>query len=178
MTAGSGSLDSITGAITANDLADLYCIFIPNPAQFSATTVGTGGTLVDTQLFLFNANGFGVEANDDSVGPRSTLPASALPPAPQAPGIYYLAISDFDQDPVSPGGEIFPDIPFAGVHGPTGPGGGQALTGFNLAILAQGTYTINLTGATFCEVPEPTTVVLLGIGLAGLFIASRHRKKK
>jgi hypothetical protein len=44
----------------------MYAIYIEDPATFSATTVG--GATFDTQLWLFDANGKGVVANDDSGG--------------------------------------------------------------------------------------------------------------
>jgi hypothetical protein len=139
------TLTSITGTIAGTAGADMYriCKLVTGPA--SATTDGTPGTLADTQLFLFNSSGFGIRANDDVVTSfRSTLPSEVL-----SRGIYYLAISGFDADPVSVGGEIFPDAPFTGVFGPTGPGGGSPIVGWS-GSESTGTYTINLTGWYFC----------------------------
>ena len=180
---GTNPLTSITGMIGSTTDADMYLIFISTPAGFSATTVGTPGTLGDTQLFLFSAAGLGVYANDDSSGGgtvRSLLPAGhALSPA--APGLYYLVITGFDRDPTSAGGEIFPDTPFSAVHGPTGPGGAAALTGYNSINGSTGTYTINLTGAGFANgaanIPEPATILLLGSGLMGVAAKIRQRRK-
>lgn len=98
VTVGSGSLDSISGTKTPNE-ADMFRIRILDPAAFSASTVGTTG--FDTQLFLFDASGLGVYANDDDATCgcwQSTLPAGD-PNSPSAPGIYYLAISRYDMDP-------------------------------------------------------------------------------
>src|SRR5262249_38282486 len=50
-------LTAITGIINGNRDADMFQIFISDPSKFSATTVGTPGTLTDSQLFLFDANG-------------------------------------------------------------------------------------------------------------------------
>jgi Ca2+-binding RTX toxin-like protein len=178
---GLGPVDTITGTISSSSDADMYRIGITGGGTFSATTVGTPGTLSDTQLFLFDASGFGVEANDDCPGTgsvRSCLPAGGL--SPSAGGIYYLAISSFDRDPVSPGGLIFPSFPFDGVFGPTGPGGGQAISGWS-GSGGSGTYTIQLTGATFITMGSGGPDVIQGsagpdtiIGLGGNDIIFGH----
>src|SRR5262249_40796971 len=71
--------DAITGTISTTTDVDMYLFYIEEPARFSATTFGTGGTLQDTQLFLFRADGRGVYANDDIslVNRYSTLPAGS-----------------------------------------------------------------------------------------------------
>lgn len=127
VTAGSGPLTSISGVIGPLSFtdADLYRIHIPVSGAFSATTVGTGGTLIDTQLFLFDLAGLGIYGRDDNPGTaRTTLPAGS-PLGPQLAGDFFLAITGFNLDPVNAGGRIFPDTPRATLHGPTGPGGGS-----------------------------------------------------
>ena len=127
----------------------MYQICLTGGGTFSAATVAPGSATFDTQLFLFDSAGNGVYANDDSAGPgnRSLLPVGGLSPA--GGGTYYLAISAWDRDPVSGGGEIFPDT-FAAVVGPTGPGGALSITGWNGEGFNTGAYTIALTGAEFC----------------------------
>ncbi len=175
---GSGQLDRISGDL--GGAADLFQIYITGGGNFSATTVGTGGTLLDSQLFLFDKHGFGVAGNDDAPGSwslRSTLtPFSPLTPV--LSGIYYLGIAGYDYDPVSVSGEIFPDWPFNNVAGPTGIGGANPLftwSGFNFGY---GTYNIDLTGAAFvpAPVPEPGTIALMGTGLIGIFMMRRKRQ--
>lgn len=179
---------SITGSIGGSGDADVYGIFISNPAAFSATTVGTAGSLGDTQLFLFNSAGLGVVTNDDAAagGLRSDIPAANG--FVTTPGLYYLAISTFNNDPLSASGFIFPNS-FSGVNGPTGPGGGSPLTGFDGSSTGTGTYTINLTGAFHVTpagpgpdpvpgVPEPTGMALFGFAtVAAGYVAWRRRKR-
>ena len=90
-------------------------------------------------------------SNDDMPSSlQSRLPAgSAL--TPQTAGTYYLAVSSFNNDPVSGGGQIFPiDTAFDSVVGPTGPGGDQRISGWTNEGGSKGAYTIRLTGAHVC----------------------------
>lgn len=166
---GSGPLTSIMGAYTSGNV-DMFLIHIANPAAFSAQTSGA----TDPQLFLFNSSGFGVQGNDDA-GPGLQ---AQLGPFVGPPGNYFLAISGYDDDPTSPGGLIFPDFPFGPIYGPTGPGGGQAITGWTGFGFYDEEYTIILQGATF--VPEPASIAvwsLLGL-VVGLTYVLRQRKGK
>jgi hypothetical protein len=184
VTLGLGPLDFIQGTLAGNNDEDMYLISIPNPTVFSATTVGQPGTLLDTQLFLFNASGLGIEANDDAfLGTlRSSLPAGN-PNAPTTPGLYLLAISSFNNDPLSPGGlNIFPNPSGVGeTVGPTGPGGDLPVSSWNNLGTNQGTYQIALTGAEFVPetvIPEPTSVVLFAVGIVGLIGYGRRWRKQ
>lgn len=181
---GAATLNSIVGTISSPDEADLYSFFIQDPAAFSATTVGgvPANSALDPQLFLFDANGFGVEANDDvsSATLDSTLPAGNQF-SPTQPGVFFLGISDFDNDPLSAGGEIFDDT-IDQVVGPTGPGGGSPLINFdgNGDRVDTGSYEISLTGANAVNaVPEPSSVLgFLTIGVFGAGAMVKRRWKK
>lgn len=163
-------LESITGFLS-DDNADLFQIFLTGGQTFSATT--QGGTVLDTQLFLFNADGFGVEANDDTTPSdpeadrirQSTLLPGGL--SPTTSGIYYLGISGTNNDPVSsrsfPSGFIFPDDP-EGVVGPTGPGRESPLIGFENGSGANDGYTITLTGAQFSNAAAVPFELSPGLG--------------
>ncbi|MFQ5429961.1 MAG: DVUA0089 family protein [Phycisphaerae bacterium] len=151
---GTGPLASISGTIDFGCDADVYKIRVTGGGTFSASTVGNAP--FDTELFLFDANGFGVYTNDDvtadSVDVTSRLP-DGDPLTPVTPGIYFLAISGWKVDPVSTGGFIFPNpnnVP--DVFGPTGPGGGSPLSGWDpdgISCFETGAYTTLLTGAEF-----------------------------
>jgi hypothetical protein len=171
MTMGEGSLDHIMGSLSSTDQEDMYCIEILDES-FTASTVG--GATWDTQLFLFDINGMGVTFDDDDPagGVLQSKITSAFVPGP---GTYYLAISNYDHDATSAGGEIWADSPFGVERAPDGPGAGSPISGWGGSGTGGAAYTIALTGATYCTVPEPATFVALGLGLAGL-VASRCRK--
>jgi filamentous hemagglutinin family protein len=136
-------ISQLQGTLSSNNDVDLYRLSLTGNRTFSASTVG--GSSVDTQLFLFDANGIGVYANDDSgTTLQSTLPANS-PFTPTSSGIYYLAISAWDQDPLSAGGAIFPNG--SGTVAATGPGSPAPLLGWNnRGQAAGGTYQIALQG--------------------------------
>jgi hypothetical protein len=152
--AGDGPLEFIEGFLESPTDVDMYAIFIYGDGSFSATTVDL--TTVDTQLTLFDSSGMGIYSNDndattDSV--QSTLP-NFHPLTPTKPGLYYLAISDWDYDPLSDQGFIFPShYPFlhlrTAVEGPTGAGGVSPIADWDgLSTSGGGSYTIALTGTT------------------------------
>ncbi|MDP7347842.1 MAG: DVUA0089 family protein, partial [Phycisphaeraceae bacterium] len=171
------SITSITGHLDFDGDVDVFAIYIDDPEDFSASTDNDGNQLSfwrDTQLFAFDPDGFGVLGADGTPTGiyRSELSAGKFPgPA----GAYLLAVSDYDNDPVSIGGEIFPDNPAWGTFLPTGPGSAAPLTDWNAdyRIPELGQYRIDLTGAR--AIPEPTTLALLG---AGALLTLRRRVKK
>jgi hypothetical protein len=161
------ALTGITGSISGPTDVDMFAITVQPgfPGHFSATTFFTSGSLVDTQLFLFSASGRGVLANDD--GPDKSLRSTVGIDVTGGPALFFLAISGFDVDPVSSGGAIFPGFPFTGIFGPTGEGGGSAITGWQ-GFGGTGTYSIDL---HVSPVPEPATLLLVGTTMAGLGLA-------
>ncbi len=177
---------STSSATSTQGVPDLYLLDLTARTAFSATTVGTPGTAYDTQLFLFNASGYGVYENflDGSqvlpggiqIGAGATLPADYLPA-----GIYYLGIAPEGAEPQSAGGNIFPNpladgVSMTDVYGPTGAGGSGPLTKWSITSddVDSGSYTITLTGAAFA-VPESPVLALIGLGLLPLALAIRRR---
>ena len=165
---GSGPLEGIIGEYGDED-ADMYQIYISDAAGFSAYAfAGVADAPDDPALFLFNATGMGVYANDDH---PDEWPNSYLPPghtdSPEFAGLYYLAISGYNRDPNSAGGLIFPSSqPWSDVHGPTGPGGGSPITYWS-GEADPSTYTITLTGAQCVPAPGAILLAILGLGVAG-----------
>ena len=164
VTAGVGPLVTINGALASPDFdPDMYCIRITDPANFSATTVGS--TAVDLSLWLFDASFNGVAhdgADDGPFGPNAGYQASLSNQFVGSPGIYFLAVTRGGIDAPNGIPEIWLDIPTV-ENPPNGPGAPGPITGwtspgYGLA----GPYSIQLTGASY-HVPEPAGTAL-GIG--------------
>ncbi|MDP1663070.1 MAG: DVUA0089 family protein [Phycisphaerales bacterium] len=162
---GTGDLPRITGSFGVDDV-DIYKINICDTVSFSASTAGTAPVL-DTQLFLFNADGTGVVMNDDN-----TLGGGGLWSALDnttgfiaAAGDYYLAISRYDIDPTSGGLEIWADTPFAAQRQPDGANAAGILDGWIGANAATGNYRIDFTGT--CRVGAGPACGLADVGGVG-----------
>ena len=161
-------LDSITGAVSLGDDADMYAIWIGNPAAFSASTDNAVRNF-DTQLFLFDSAGLGLLSNDD--GPTSLaseLPAGSLS---GAAGLYYIAVSPYNNEPSSAGGAIFTNN-IAGVNLPTDPGAVSPISMWSLTG-GGGDYRIDLTGTA---IPLPAAV-WAGLALLGGIGLKRMRRR-
>jgi MYXO-CTERM domain-containing protein len=174
-TVGLGAMTAISGSFVGASDADLYRFTLSTPATFSATTVG--GTGIDTQLFLFNVDGFGIAANDDTGPPlQSTLPAGNALYATLPAGTYILGVSTYDTDPTNGAGELFPDAPFTSIFGPTGPGGAFPMAGFAGGGSGAAAYTLTVTAAG-ASTPAPAAfwMALAGAGALG---ALRRRFRK
>jgi hypothetical protein len=136
---GSDAIPVIRGQLDASDV-DMYAIYIEDPATFSATTIG--GATFDTQLWLFDANGKGVVANDDSGGLQSRIDNTAG--CITAPGVYYLAISRFPRNAAGCEGSGI----WAGRTNncPNGPEATSRVASWSGSTSAAGEYRIFLTG--------------------------------
>ncbi len=162
--AGGGPLLRIEGGL--GGLEDMYLISIVDPAAFRARSDGSNGSFSDfnTQLFLFRLDGTGLLANDDSTGaplPTGSLLTAAANDGSGAmvvtAGRYYLAITDFDNDPLSAGGAIFNQVMPSEVSGPDGVGGASPITAWTGAGPG-GMYTLVLEGVDYASAVwvEPT----------------------
>jgi len=146
-----GGVTQIDGNFANSSDVDLYRLCLPGGGSFSASTVG--GSLVDTQLFLFDSSGRGVYGNDDDGSSRqSTLPAGD-PLTPEAAGEYYLAVAPYNRDPNSDAGPIFASL--GPVLAPTGIGGEQPVSGWSGRVSGMGPYRVVLTVAS-CVAPDST----------------------
>jgi hypothetical protein len=172
-TNGAGTLNFINGYISGAADVDMYCIYIKDPAKFSATTASDQ----DPQLFLFKHNGVGVVSDDDGAPGPNGVQAFIDGRFVGAPGEYLLAISDFNREPLDGGGNpIFADF-FVNYTNP-------ALSNNPIASWNNGSevggnydYQIRLTGVEFanCDIiPLPTAGLM---GLAGLGAAGMIRRR-
>jgi len=149
----SGALPIIDGIMGDNDV-DMYAIFLPNPAAFSATTVGGAG--FDTQLWLFDSAGKGIVFNDDSGSAQSTIDNSSGCLTGRPAGVYYLAISRYNRDAVGCGGGlIWNNTPFGTVRCPDGSERTSRVNGWSGGTAAGGVYTITLTNAQGANRGDP-----------------------
>lgn len=196
-TTGVGPLMSIMGSIDRpnGDHVDTYCINITDPSVFMASTSATfgGAAAFDSRLWLWNANGGLVVANDDTpAGAGGGLASTLSDPstyaaltgggvvAPTAtisitPGRYLLSISTYANDPEDSGGFDLASLgsDFDALHGPAA-GVGAFDHWENFSDADAGAYTIALRGATFCNVPTTGVAGLMGMGL-GLLGVRRRR---
>lgn len=202
------ALDFISGSLSGD--ADLFKIFLTGGQTFSATTASNEtadipvnqalgipiDVVIDPKIFLFDALGNGVYANDDSFGSTQSTLLSGSPTgpggfSPSESGAYFLGISGTGYEAFSASGQIFPSEPFDQQVGPTGPGGNAPLIGFSGdPTFSSGTYTLSLTGAQtlaanppvdpptdpVASVPEPSTLLGLLTLLGATAIISRTKK--
>ncbi|MBM0741991.1 hypothetical protein JOY44_10195 [Phormidium sp. CLA17] len=194
--AGSLPLESISGTVSAPNIAHLFKIFLTGGQTFSATTINAEtllqlpvdqalgiptDLLVDPQLFLFDAAGIGVYGNDDSVGTQATLPSGGFSPAQS--GAYFLAIAASGYNPGNTLGSIFSPANASGLFEPTGSGAANAFSSFTGQAESGGRYMISLTGVTTGDdsnsnaVPEPEqTAGLIAAGVLGIGYQLKKRK--
>jgi len=185
-------LDAITGEITDGFDNDMFKIHISDPANFSATTTNGGTTVPDTMLYLFDENGLGVLANDDTDATTnftSTLSAGSLTGNPA--GVYYIAVSVLFNSPLSSSGDIFDQLELVATTltiSANGAGAGAPINAWDnapFAFTGPEDYQIDLTGATFVSDVPPvpslsnaSILVLCAVILVLGTVTSRRIQKR
>lgn len=196
ITRGAGPLNRITGSLTPAAFltldADVFCIRITDPANFSATVGGT----TDTVLALFDGLGRGIAFNDDRTDSTTSRAArlTSLFTSSLPVGDYFLAIGrngtlagnpNFTRPLDGSGNLMFTgqaqqtpsdDLLRRAEYGPLS--STAVLTSwetFNSNFLPfSSSYTITLTGVEYSLIPAPGAGAVLG--LAGLGAMRRRRR--
>ena len=185
---GTGTLTGISGDIGVNAAAtggasdaDLYQFTLgaagtaSSYLQISAlggTSSTQGPSAIDTSLFLFNAAGTPILANDDTSNTnyQATLNLVGLPS-----GTYYLGIALSGNEAInSASQQLFTvDQPTTTQRGAASGLNPATLSTFNGQefIAETGTYTIG-----FAVVPEPSTWAAIVLGGAALGVVLRRRQ--
>jgi hypothetical protein len=160
---GSGAVTSILGTFTGGGDVDMYRVCLTDGASFSASATSVGAPPLDTQMFLMDANGLGVYSNDDAaIGVRGSRLPSNHRFSPTGPGVYYLALSSFNNDPQSDAGEIFPDLFSTSLYpdmvvDAAGVGADEPIARWSGPTRGPpGTYRITVTGTMGCDTVPPT----------------------
>lgn len=134
----------IEGELDYDGDIDLYRLEVCEPGPVTATTVG--GASLDTQLFLFGADGTGIVMNDDDPLTLSNQSRLQLPDG-LVPGAYLLAVSSFNLDPLDGSQQpMWNDEPYRTQRAPDGPGAGGIVTSWRAQGGLRGRYTLLLSG--------------------------------
>ncbi|MBT8484747.1 MAG: hypothetical protein HKO59_02905 [Phycisphaerales bacterium] len=172
-TTGAGVLSTIAGSLSPGDGEDVFLIEIQDHLGFAATTMVTAGaTEFDSQLWLFDMDGFGLLGNDDDpaggVGSFIAAPSDdGLTLELPGPGLYLIAITEKGNVPVSQNG-LFPLFSFRSpteISGPDGFAGGDPFGEWSGETGAGGQYVILIA-------PTP------GAGMLFLVAAAMGRRRR
>ena len=176
---GSNPIPRIRGEINAANDVDIYAIYIEDPQNFSASTIG--GTTLDTALWLFDADGKGVLHNEDNPDATTGTQSRIDNRGGQItqPGVYYLAISLFGRRAAGcEDGLIWSSSSsfWRQIIAPNGAEPNSRLAGWTGTTSSTGRYIITLTGVrgeptgtdpADCPPPTPWDEQYYGGGDAG-----------
>ena len=169
---GTGSLTTITGTLSAAADIDMYRINITDRTIFQAA-IASQVFGNDPDIWLFDTNGFGISLNSCVAAGQTLVTGTFVP----SNGDYFLAISSGGADAVSAGGNIWISSQvLVSERAPDGAGASQAFLSWGGSpALTKSSYTIQLQGAGFSPVPEPSTWAMMVTGCASLLLFRRCR---
>jgi hypothetical protein len=153
-TFGSGALTVITGSLFSDADVDMFCVTITDEPNFTAAYTPCSSN-ADPDMWLFASNGLGVTHADFCQGGIVGLTSQFV----TSPGIYYVAISGTDGDALRSGVTIWLSTnAILAERAPDGPGAPGPVTSWGgNRVASRRDYTIQLTGAQFCDFPVPLT---------------------
>jgi hypothetical protein len=163
--------NTISGNLTALPFdVDLFALSLQ---AGSTLTVSEGGSVTfDTQLFLFNAGGFGLTGNDNT-SPINLTPSFSF--TVNTAGVYYLGITGNNYDPIDASGDFIFGDDATGSFSITSR---ESLAGWTKRDLSafdpvSGNYTINVSTTS---VPEPSAFFGLMAWAGCMAQVTRKRK--
>ena len=173
-----GTLNAIIGILGDGTTgSDMYEIYISNPNAFAADWIGTAGgdnhmLLSQGALYLYNANGTGVEAVNG--------PGNFLAGFNGKAGFYYIAVTAAGNNPQNNSNPLFTAFNGANISLPVD--ASKAIKGYSgggCGTNCTGGYDIAFTGGgvQYSNTPEPASGLLIGSALAGLALYSGKRCK-
>lgn len=180
-----GVVNTIAGRLGGSDREDVYRLVVEG-ANDLTSPVNFGfqpGSDPDFNpaLWLFDTQGYGILGNDDDPilggpGARLIAPSTDGVTLQLAPGIYFLAITESGNVPLSmqsdpaPGAGVFQEIFFfetiTEVSGPDGAGADNPLAGWSGGAGSIGNYGVVIT---------PTPASIAAFSLMGLAASRRKR---
>jgi len=134
---GFGAHLQIDGTLLTGGDADMYCVHIPDPGVFMATTCD--GPLGDSQLWLFDLAGLGITYDDDAPDGTCGLQSKITGVFVPAPGNYLLTVSPYNWDALDAAGSpIWNNTPYNVERAPDGPGAPGPVAGWGVNVYDEG----------------------------------------
>src|SRR5882757_8290637 len=192
---------TLQGNFTADDNIQLFSISIAAPAAVDIRSYGyaggttSTGTIVprggfDTILTLFSAAGVFIDDNDDGAGaasdPTTGLANDAQITANLAAGSYILALTQYDNFSIGNLADGFGETGHPNFTADPGFASGGACPGNMFRDISgtagrcrTGNWTVDFVNvANVTAVPEPSALLLAGIGFALLLVGRCRQRRK
>ena len=167
-TVGTGNLTQINGTLESSDDVDMYCVQVgpsvdvPGLPVFALQCVVNQGP----NIFVFDANGYGIAMNETCQGGVKILTTNILPTG--GPMTLYVAVAYYGKQPLTGAGTIW-QAGLPGERAPDGSDPSAPLVGWLGTPNVQpiNPYTINVGSGgvvtSFCEAAVPVEMQSWGV---------------